>query len=662
MTAVQRDIRATALYQEAERLHTLIRRPGSGQISDAADLHVAPDGEHVAYAGVLIDKLEGGQQTRICQTDLVSGETRVLTSGPNTDRLPKYSPDGRSIAFLSDRARAGEFQLYLLDVGSGAASSADPVDGWVEFLQWSPDGQRILLAVAGKGADLSGRQGATTRMQAATDLPAWMPALETGEADHHRRSAWVYEVATARLRRVSEPGINIWEVVWSGNTSLAAIVSNGSGEGHWYAAHLCMMDVESGECHEVYVPKSQLGCLAASGSGRHLAFVEAICSDRGLVAGELRLIDTASGNIHQVDTAGVDVSYAEWRSDRMLLLAGHRGFETVVGLHRPDNASFTETWSSSALSAGWPFVCVAGIAESSDCVLVGESFVRSPEIALIRNGHYTTVKSFDLGYAEQARVIDAVQPVTWTAADGLTIEGWLLKPEGEGPFPLVMNIHGGPVWHWRPLWLGRSNTLILLLMRRGLAVFLPNPRGSSGRGQSFARLVLGDMGGADTQDLLSGVDRLVHDGVAVGSRLGVMGTSYGGFMSSWLITQDSRFAAAVPVAPFTNPVSEHLVSNIPHCMRLFLADHYNQPAGKYYQRNPVMQAHKARTPTLNICGALDRCTPPQEAIQFHRALLENGVESVLVTYPEEGHGIRNWPASIDYAARVVDWLQKKLIT
>jgi len=162
--------------------------------------------------------------------------------------------------------------------------------------------------------------------------------------------------------------------------------------------------------------------------------------------------------------------------------------------------------------------------------------------------------------------------------------------------------------------------------------------------------------------LLSGVDRLVHDGVADGCRLGVMGTSYGGFMSSWLITQDSRFAAAVPVAPFTNPVSEHLVSNIPHCMRLFLADHYNQPAGKYYQRNPVMQAHKARTPTLNICGALDRCTPPQEAIQFHRALLENGVESVLVTYPEEGHGIRNWPASIDYAARVVDWLQKKLIT
>jgi dipeptidyl aminopeptidase/acylaminoacyl peptidase len=658
---MQKDIRATALYQEAELLQTLIRRPGSGQISDAADLHVSPDGERVAYAGVMIDELEGGPQTRICQTDIALGETRVLTFGPNTDRLPKYSPNGRYIAFLSDRGRAGEFRLYLLDVESGAARSVAPVDGWVECLQWSPDGRRILLAVAGPGADLSGRQGATTSKQAVTDLPAWMPTIEMGEAEHRWRSAWVYEVATDRTQRVNGLGINIWEAVWSGNTSLAAVISSGSGEGHWYAAHLGMIDVASGECRKIYVPQSQLGCLAASGSGRHLAFVEAICSDRGLVAGELRLIDTASWQVHRVDTASVDISYAEWRSDRTLLLAGHRGFETVVGIHDLRSQSFTATWSTSDLSAGWPFVCVSGIAESADCVLVGESFVRSPEIGLIRDGRYMTVKSFDLGYAEQARVIDAVQRVTWTAADGLIIEGWLLKPAGAGPFPLVMNIHGGPVWHWRPLWLGRSNTTVLLLMRRGCAIFLPNPRGSSGRGQSFARLVLGEMGGADTQDLLSGVDRLVHQGIADGRRLGVMGTSYGGFMSSWLITQDSRFAAAVPVAPFTNPVSEHLSSNIPHCMRLFLADHYTEPAGKYYQRSPVMQAHKARTPTLNICGALDRCTPPQEAMQFHNALLENGVQSVLLTYPEEGHGIRNWPASIDYAARVVDWLQRKLL-
>jgi dipeptidyl aminopeptidase/acylaminoacyl peptidase len=198
---------------------------------------------------------------------------------------------------------------------------------------------------------------------------------------------------------------------------------------------------------------------------------------------------------------------------------------------------------------------------------------------------------------------------------------------------------------------------VLMLLKRGYAVFLPNPRGSTGRGQNFARQVLGDMGGADTQDVLSGLDRLVELGSADPQRLGVIGVSYGGFMSAWLITQDSRFAAAVPVAPVTNQVTEHLLSNIPHFVSMFLQDTYTNPTGKYFQRSPIMHAHKAKTPALIVCGALDRCTPAAEAMQFHNALLENGVESVLLTYPEEGHGIHKWPAAIDYAGRVVEWFE-----
>jgi dipeptidyl aminopeptidase/acylaminoacyl peptidase len=166
------------------------------------------------------------------------------------------------------------------------------------------------------------------------------------------------------------------------------------------------------------------------------------------------------------------------------------------------------------------------------------------------------------------------------------------------------------------------------------------------------------MGGADTYDYLSGIDLLVKQGVADPDRLGVMGGSYGGFMTAWLIGQDTRFAAAVPISPVTNQVTEHLISNIPHFVSLFLADKYNNPAGKYFSRSPIMHAHKVKTPTLSICGALDRCTPPEEAIQFHNALLENDVKSVLVTYPEEGHGIRSYPAAIDCAARIVGWFEE----
>lgn len=293
--------------------------------------------------------------------------------------------------------------------------------------------------------------------------------------------------------------------------------------------------------------------------------------------------------------------------------------------------------------------------------LVGEGFLRAPEIAVIRRGKYSPVKSFDLGDADQIKgLVDSVERLTWKAPDGLEIQGWLLRPKGKGPYPLVLNVHGGPVWQWRPFWLGRRSAASLMLLKRGYAIFLPNPRGSSGRGQDFVRRVKGDMGGAETTDHLSGIDNLVARGVADPTRLGVTGGSHGGFMTSWLITQDSRFAAAVSVAPITNQVSGHLIGNIPHFVSSFLADQYNNATGKYFERSPVMYAHKVKTPTLNICGALDRCTPPEEALQFHNALLANGVQSVLVTYPEEGHGVRKFPAAIDYAARVVSWFEEHM--
>jgi dipeptidyl aminopeptidase/acylaminoacyl peptidase len=373
------------------------------------------------------------------------------------------------------------------------------------------------------------------------------------------------------------------------------------------------------------------------------------------------LIDISSGEVRRVDTHEVDITCTEWRSDHTLLLAGHRGLETVVGLYDAKTRSFTQTWASKELTTGGRYASVSGTNDRGDCVLVGESFTRAPEVAVIREGFYRTVKSFDLGYSEEAASIGSISAVSWQAPDGLAIQGWLLQPTQGAPHPLVMNIHGGPVWHWRPTWLGRPRTApLLMLIQCGYAVFLPNPRGSSGRGEEFVRKVKGDINGADAHDLLSGLDSLVERGIADADRIGATGISYGGGMTSWLITQDSRFAAAVSISPHNNLVSTHLISNIPHFIAAFLDDHYSNPGGKYFERSPIMHVHRVKTPTLNICGALDRCTPPEEAVQFHNALTENGVTSVLVTYPEEGHGIQRFPTAIDYAARIVAWFDEHM--
>jgi dipeptidyl aminopeptidase/acylaminoacyl peptidase len=376
------------------------------------------------------------------------------------------------------------------------------------------------------------------------------------------------------------------------------------------------------------------------------------------VVGDLKVVEVTSGHLKSVYTGAVDIAHAEWRSDRVLLLAGHRGLETVIEVCNPASGQLEEIWAGRDISTGGIYASVSGFGEHGDCAFVAEGFLRAPEIAVVHRGEYRAVKSLDAEYANYTDAIAEVQTVSWRAPDGLEIQGWVVRPRAPRPHPLIMYVHGGPVYHVRSFYLGRKGALLLLLLMRGYAVFFPNVRGSSGRGQDFAARVLGDMGGADTHDFLSGLDYLVSQGIADETRLGITGGSYGGFMTSWLVTQDTRFAAAVSVSPVTNHVTEHLVSNIPHFVRLFLADSYTNPSGKYFQRSPVMHAQCARTPTLNVCGALDRCTPPVEAMQFHSALLENGVESVLVTYPEEGHGVQKLPAAIDYTARVISWFEQ----
>jgi dipeptidyl aminopeptidase/acylaminoacyl peptidase len=657
----EEDIRGNGLYLQAEALYGSLLRPGTGLICDAAE--VSTNGTHATYAGTIASSLTETAPTRVCVTELNNGDTRVLTFGPGIDRSPKFSPDGRRIAFLSDRDRRGDFQLYLLDPVTGGARATPHIDGWVEYLSWSPNGSRVLLGVAEHGADVAGTQGAVASARAHDDRPAWMPTVDVGDLTRGRRSVWIYDLAPDRAWRL-DSSANVWEAAWCGNDAIVAVVSSAPAESAWYRARLQVVDVNSGRSREIYVPTDQIGIPAGSPSGETIAVVEAVCSDRWLVAGDLKLIDAASGQRRTIDTAKVDITYMEWRSETTLLVVGHRRSETVVALVTASTGMFSEVWSSHDLTTAGRLPTVSGLGARGDFALIGESFTCAPEVAVVRAGAYRTVHSFDVGYGEAAATIATAVRVEWDAPDGLRIDGWLLRPRGEDPHPLVTHVHGGPVYLWRPSALGPSSTRrgmhLLLLLRRGYAVFLPNPRGSSGRGQEFARRVVGDMGGADALDLQSGLDHLVKVRIADPARLGIMGQSYGGFMAAWLVTRDQRFAAAVAVAPVTNQVTERLISNIPYFVDLFLDDTYSNPGGRYYQRSPVMFADRVRTPTLNICGDLDRCTPPEEAVQFHTALVENGAVSVLVRYPKEGHGVRSLPAAIDYVARVAAWFERHM--
>ena len=642
------DIRATETYREIVEFCHGVRQPGTGRISDGSQLHISPDGDRLVFSATVVDKIEEEPPTYIALCELATGKTRLITSGPNTDRLPSFSGDGCRIAFLSDRERIGEFQLYILDCASGIARAAPKVYGSVEGLQWSADGERILLSVVGSKLPEDSVERARL-----VNLPPWMPRVEPSDEADNWRSCWIYDVVGNTVSRTPVTVRNIWAAAWCGDDALAALTSDRGDEDHWYSARLCILDLKAGRSRDIYIPQNQLGAPVVSPSGQQIAIVEALCSDRGPVLGDLKLIDVRSGKSRRANTRNIDVQNVEWQSDGVLLLSGTRGFETVVGIFDLATDSFREVWSSKDVSVIGS--CVSGLKERGDCALMVESFTQAPEIAVIRRGVYRQISSLNAGYTAAITSIATAERVSWCGADSLEIQGWLLRPRDRPSSPVVMNVHGGPVQHWRPAFLPRRALHIPILLKHGYAAFLPNPRGSSGRGQAFAQKVLGDLGGADAADLHAGLDALVERGIIDPERIGVTGVSYGGFMTAWLITQSSRFAAAVAISPHTNQVTERLLSNVPQFMSRLVADTMNNPHGRYFERSPVFRIDGTLAPTLNICGLLDRATPAEEAVQFHHALLASGTKSILVTYPHEGHGIRKLPAMLDCAARSVAW-------
>jgi dipeptidyl aminopeptidase/acylaminoacyl peptidase len=501
------------------------------------------------------------------------------------------------------------------------------------------------------GALGSGSMGTTDRKPS-----SWMPLIYAPRLAHGRRSAWAVDPSTQNARRVGGPEINIWEVTWMGTEQLIAVVSPTPDEDAWYSAHLTVLDPNSGKQSTLYAGSKQLGRPVASPSGRVAAVIEAVASDRGGIAGQVLLLDP---DLRKLNLNGVDVTDYHWTRESHLSFIGLRNGRTVAGHYCVESGRVEEHWNS-LLTCG-PLLPEAAVTQEGAFAVIAEGWEQPPALCEVHNGNERIITNFAHAGTDwlQSR-IGIAERTTWRSTDGLKVDGILCKPvDRDEPHPLMLNVHGGPVWTFRNLWQMRS-PLIALLVARGYAVLSANPRGSVGRGPDYVDSVLGDMGGGDAQDLIAGVDSMVARRVADPNRVGGMGVSYGGYMAAWLPTLDRRFAAAVPIAAVTNWTSYHATSNIGMFDELFFHASPYDARGPYIGRSPVMHPSRDHAPTLHIVGALDRCVPPSQAIEHHRALLDAGAESALIVYPHEGHGVRQFPVYLDFSCRVAGWLEQHM--
>ncbi|HEX3329262.1 MAG TPA: S9 family peptidase [Gaiellales bacterium] len=608
----------------------------------------SPDGTRVAFSvGESFSRPDEGVSSRIWTAAADGSGARQATDGPRSDTTPRWSPDGRTLAFLADRDSAGRAAVHLLDDGAGEARPVGTLEGSAEDMRFSPDGSRLLVLAADPGSDRAGADSAT-RIDAGDGDPK-----VTRPAEHWRR-LYTVDIATGETTRIGPDGMNVWEFDWRGG-DVAAVVSEDPSESGWYRARLAVIDLATGAARTLHTPAMQIAYPTLSPDGGTIAFVEGFCSDRGILLGETTVVAKAGGDA-RVLAPRIDVGCLAWRDERTLWFAGARGLAHAVGTIGLDGGADVLWSGDESLLSGW--VPVASPSPDGTTLAAAHSSWESvPELRAL------TVADPDAGWRalsqlnpEPVAVAGACARRTWTS-DGLEIEGLLLTPTGTAPFPLIVWVHGGPTDSYD---CSHPDARLAGMLEAGYAILLPNPRGSSGRGQDFARANLGDMGGGDLRDILAGVEAVVAEGAADGDRVAIVGTSYGGFMSAWAISQTDRFRASVPMAAVTNWPSFHNTTNIGRFDELFLdADPYD-PTGDYFNRSPVAHVRRVKTPTLVMHGELDLCVPLSQGQELYQALAAEGVETELVVYAREGHGWRERGHVLDGIERMRAWLDRHL--
>ena len=264
---MRKDLRESPEYAAVAEHVRRLHEPAFGRPHHVTDLVMTADASRIVVTGSVYDELDGLPRTALYEVR--DGALRALTSGGGSAKAARLAPDGSALAFLSDRAKAHVFQLYLLADGQlGEARPAPAVPGTVEYLAWSPDGTRILLGVAGLGAEMADAQGSGTAGSGESGLPSWYPEVEAGTPEDAWRSLWLYTPASGELARVSPDGLNVWEAAWSGPGHVLAITSEQPGEDDWYSAVLSRIDISTGEVTELLRSDVQLGLPAGTSDGR----------------------------------------------------------------------------------------------------------------------------------------------------------------------------------------------------------------------------------------------------------------------------------------------------------------------------------------------------------------------------------------------------------
>lgn len=633
-------------------------------VREVSDPRLSPDGQWVAYVVRTADPVKDKFHSHVWMSSWDGKQSIQLTYSDQSESSPRWSPDGKSLAFLTSRGEDDPpQQVWLLDRQGGEAKPLTGFNGDVADFSWSPDGKKLALVVVDEDPrKLRGADKDKTPPPIVVDR-YYFKEDETGYMTSQRRHLYVFDVATRKADLITPGRFDETRPSWSPDGTRIAFYSNRSEDPDRNNEFgLYTIEPRSGATPKLLTKfqgdagdSSWMSPPVWRPDGGEIAFV---------TAGDPKLIYYSVHNLAVVSSAGGEarlltkaldrnVNDPEWSADgRSIYFLLEDELNQVLARVTIANGKVERVLEGQRESLDYDLGAKGRIA-------LLDSNVNLPEAVFAVEGKQLRQLSHQNDEWLTSVKLASTEAISFPSKDGTRISGFVVKPPGYVAgqrYPTLLWIHGGPVSQYA----NSFTTPWQIFAAHGYVVVAANPRGSSGRGEAFSSAIYKDWGGKDTEDVLAAVDYVVKQGIADPTRLGVGGWSYGGILTNAVIAKDTRFKSASSGAGISNVLAGYGTDMYVREYEMELGVPWKDLDTYLHNSYAFLHADRIKTPTLFLCGEQDFNVPLLNSEQMYQALRSLNVPTQLVIYPGQHHGLDKPSYLIDRMQRYLDWHGKYL--
>ena len=623
----------------------------SMKIKSISQTDISNDGKYVAYVvrePIMEDK-KSEYLSQIWVSNVDTKENIQYTFNLKSSSSPEFSPDGKMIAFLS--ARSGKNQIWIINTNGGEAKKLTSEKKGVNSIKWSPDGKVISFL---KSDDDTEEEKKSKENK--TDVIL---------VDKNFKYSHIYSYSFAEdtVRQITKGNfsVNNYDYSPDGKKIIFSHQDDTNINTGFINTDISIIGSDGKNFENLIIRPGLDSNPIFSGNGNKFAFISSGGKQESIGLRDVYIFDLKDREITKLyNTPNRDSNIISWSSDNKKIIISESVKTTGQLLLLPINGDNYISWSNDKYKEG----VISSVVKSKNSeyiVLCYEKLDKPVEVYISKENNISFEKLSEINNYDFPK-LSKTEIISWKSFDGKEIEGILTYPKNYNKgskYPVILQIHGGPAGVFSERFNGRPGIYMTeYFSEKGYVTIKPNPRGSTGYGKEFRYANYKDWGYGDYEDVVSGVDKVIEMGIGDPDKQYVMGWSYGGYLTSFIVTKTNRFKAASMGAGLPNLISMVTTTDIQDYLVAHMGAEFWEDYETYEKHSAIYQIKNTTTPTQIIHGANDLRVPFTQGQEFYRALDRLGVDTEMVVYPRTPHGPREPKFLMDVSERILTWFEK----